>query len=238
MARRACASFCGQSRCTTSPDFRRPSRWPMPFFPDSDFRGAVLRTIETDDPDALGEALRAIEPAPTVERARNIQDGRQAARPASFRPERTAPRRACADRRDRAARRRTARRDQRQCGRMHAVPVLRIGLSHRRAARRSRTSCAQICRRRLRAVRIVPEHMPGKGDHAEAADRFPRRQGTARGSSRKKSRRFASAATSRSASRARSTRSRRSSRAGTGCIPRATSGWTRSGCAPTAASSR
>jgi len=41
-------------------------------------------------------------------------------------------------------------------------------------------------------------------------------------SSRKKSRLSASAATSRSASKVRSTRSRRISRADTGCIPRAT----------------
>ena len=59
----------------------------------------------------------------------------------------------------------------------------------------------------------------------------------ARGSSRRKSRRFASAATSRSASKARSTRLPPNSRAGTGCIPAATNAPTRSGCARTAASS-
>ena len=68
MAQRACAFCCAQSRCTTSPDFRRPLRWPTPFFPGLDFRDRRVATIETDDPDALGATLRGIEPGAAVER--------------------------------------------------------------------------------------------------------------------------------------------------------------------------
>ena len=67
--------------------------------------------------------------------SRNFQNRRQAARSASLRADRAASRRAGADRRDRVARRRADRRDQRQCRRMHAVPILRIGMPDRRAAR-------------------------------------------------------------------------------------------------------
>ena len=38
----------------------------MPFFPGLGFSGRRVATIETDDPDSLGEALRGIEPAATV----------------------------------------------------------------------------------------------------------------------------------------------------------------------------
>ena len=39
----------------------------MPFFPGLGFSGRRVSTIETDDPDTLGEALRGIEPAPAVQ---------------------------------------------------------------------------------------------------------------------------------------------------------------------------
>ena len=138
------------------------------------FDGRRVATIETDDPDALGAAAAGDRNPCGRRDARNLQDGRQAARSASICLERIASPRADAGRRDRPAAGRARRRDQRQHGRMHAVPVLCLGLPDRRASRRSRAARPQIRRRRLRAMRPVPEHLPGKGHHAQAADRFPR----------------------------------------------------------------
>jgi hypothetical protein len=109
------------------------------------FSGRRVATIETDDPDSLGEALRGIKPAATVKPPATFRTVGKAARPASFRLERTAPPGTSTDRCDFAARGRASWHDQRQSGRMHAVPVLRIGVSHGRASRRSRTSGAQVC---------------------------------------------------------------------------------------------
>ena len=60
--------------------------------------------------------------------------------------------------------------------RLHAVPVLRVGLSDRRVARRPRTPDAALCRRCLRAVRIVRGNLPRERHHAKTAARFRRRQ--------------------------------------------------------------
>ena len=83
--------------------------------------------------------------------------------------------------------------------------------------RRSRAADAALRRGRLRAVRAVQGDLPGEGDHAAAAARFPRRHRDARACSRRRSRSTASAAASRSASRARSSASPPSSKASTGC---------------------
>ena len=132
-------------------------------------------TIETDDPDALGDALRAIGSADA------------APRPASFLPlgpkrdvhaaraARAAARRAGAGRRRRAARGRAVRRGRDQCRGLHALSRLRVGLPDRRAQRRSRAADAALRRGRLRAMRAVQGDLPGEGDHAATAARFPRR---------------------------------------------------------------
>ena len=98
------------------------------------FAGARVSTIDTDDPDALGESLRAIAP----------MDG--AAKPATFCRRRTQTRRdaACSaraacggartGRHHRAAAGRAVRHHRGQCRRLHALPVLRVGLPDRRAS--------------------------------------------------------------------------------------------------------
>jgi len=97
------------------------------------FSGPRVATIETDDPDALGDQLRAIESLSTVNPPRNVQDGRQPARSTEIRLGRIAPPRPGSCRCGCAARRRTARCNQRQCGWLHAVPLLCLGLPDWRA---------------------------------------------------------------------------------------------------------
>ena len=70
---------------------------------------------------------------------------------------------------------RAVRRGRDQCRGLHALPRLRGGLPDRRARRRSRAADAALCRGRLRAMRAVQGDLPGEGDHAAAAARFPRR---------------------------------------------------------------
>ena len=123
-----------------------------------------LATIETDDPDALGAALLAIEPH------------RQSPRPASFVPvggkrevlmlalrelHRAAPTPAdvIALPQGRAVRRRRTRRRG-----LHALPRLRRRLSDRRARRRSRAAAPAILGRCLRAMRTMQGDLPGEGD--------------------------------------------------------------------------
>jgi ferredoxin len=134
-------------------------------------------TIETDDPDVLIAALRAIPLMPT------------APRPASFRAvgrkndvlrfalaelHRAAP---CVRRYHRIARRSAVWSGGDRGRRLHIMSVLRVGLSHGRIARRSGAAVVAVRRRRLRAVWAMPGHMPGEGDYAQAPDRFPRGQG-------------------------------------------------------------
>ena len=88
---------------------------------------------------------------------------------------RTARGRAGAGRYRGAAARRAVRHRRGQCRRLHAVPVLRVGLPDRRAVGRSRKADAALRRGRLRAMRAVPGDLPGESDQPEAADRFPRR---------------------------------------------------------------
>ena len=71
---RACVSSPAPSRVTTSPASTRRSRWPQPILAGLGFAGSRVATIETDDPDALGERVARDRP----------MDG--AARPASFAP--------------------------------------------------------------------------------------------------------------------------------------------------------
>ncbi len=59
-------------------------------------------------------------------------------------------------------------------GRLHVVPVLRLGLPDRRAARRSRAPVLKFVEDACVQCGLCQEHLPGKGDHAHAADRFPR----------------------------------------------------------------
>ena len=139
------------------------------------FAGARVATIETDDPDALGETLRAIE----------TMDG--AAKPATFAAvgkkrevvrlalARIARRGAGAGRRHRAAGRRAVRHRRCQGRRLHALSLLRLGLPDRRAVGRSGKADAALRRGRLRAMRAVQGDLPGESDQPHAADRFPRR---------------------------------------------------------------
>ena len=139
------------------------------------FNGTRVATIETDDPDALGDTLRAIAP----------MDG--TARPATF----------SATGRKREVMRLALRE-------LHAaalapvdiIPlpegapfgtvevkiegctlclVVRIGVSDRRTFGRSRATDAAFCRRCLRAMRAVQGNLSGEGDQPDAADRFPGR---------------------------------------------------------------
>ena len=127
-----------------------------------------VATIETDDPDALGEALRAmapLEPAPT---ARKLHAGRRQARRAAARASRAASRVARANRHRAVAGGRAVRHRRAQRRRLHAVSRLRLGLSDRCAHGGHRAADAALHRGRLRAVRAVPGDMPGEGHHAAA----------------------------------------------------------------------
>ena len=151
------------------------ARWRSPSrsSPASASAAGAPRLIETDDPDALGETLRAIEP-PT------------GARPASFLPaggKRDVLRLAlrelhlAARSRSTSCRCRRARRSARSRSMSRAArsasPAFR--LPDRRARRRSRAADAALRRGRLRAMRPVPGDLPREGDHARPAARLPRR---------------------------------------------------------------
>ncbi len=134
-----------------------------------------VATIETDDPDALGEALRTIDlAAPAPRPASFLPDGgkRDVMRLALRELQRAAP---APGRRHRIAGRRAVRRDRTRRRGLHALPRLRIGLPDRRAARRSRAADAALCRGCVRAVRTVQGDLPGESHHAQAATRLPRR---------------------------------------------------------------
>ena len=64
MARARCGSCCAPGRATTSPGLRKTIALAEPILAGLGFGGGRVATIETDDPDALGEALRAIAPQP------------------------------------------------------------------------------------------------------------------------------------------------------------------------------
>ena len=101
------------------------------------FSGRRVATIETDDPDVLGKELRAIEPAPAAERPATFKTTgkrRDLLRFALHELHGVAP--APTDV-IALSRRRAAWCSHRQYGRMHLVPVLRVGLSHRCPSRRS-----------------------------------------------------------------------------------------------------
>ncbi len=137
------------------------------------FGGARVASIETDDPDALGSALRAIFADGRRGQARHLLRRRRQARRGAACAARAACGGAGAGRYRRTAGRRAVRHRRGQCRGLHALSVLRLGLPDRRAVGRSRTADAALRRRRLRAVRAVQGDLSGKSDRAEAADRFP-----------------------------------------------------------------
>jgi hypothetical protein len=95
--------------------------------------GERLATIETDDPFALGEALRAIEPGEPVSRPATFQPvggKRDVLRFALQELHRVAP---AARRHHRAAHRGALRRRRDQCRGLHALPVLCLRVPDRRA---------------------------------------------------------------------------------------------------------
>ena len=107
----------------------------MPFFPDWDFRDRRVATIETDDPDALGDdACAAIEPGAAVERPstfKTVGKRRDLLRFALTELHRVAPAPADVIALPEGAPLGAITVD---VERMHAVPVLRLGLPDRRAA--------------------------------------------------------------------------------------------------------
>jgi len=126
-------------------------------FPGWDFRGAVFSTIETDDPDALGEALRGdrtrADRAATAQTFRTVGKRPRSAFVFALSETATASRPAPTDviapARGRTARRKSAS----MWTDARLVPVLRIGVSHRRACSTIPNGPSlKICRRRLRAV--------------------------------------------------------------------------------------
>ena len=155
----------------------RPSRWPSRSSPASALAGARVATIETDDPDALGERL-----------ARDRADGRRGASPRRFAAvggKRDVVRLALRELHARGA---GAGRRRARCP--QGAPfgtvevnvegctlclVLRLGLPDRRAVGRSGAADAALRRGRLRAMRAVQGDLPGEGHHAQAAARLPRR---------------------------------------------------------------
>ena len=163
------------------------------------FGSGRVGTIETDDPDALGDALRAIEP------------GQPASQPATFQPvgaKRDVLRLALRELHRVApapvdvvplADRRAVRRDRGQRRGLHALPRLRVGLPDRRAGRRSGAADAALRRGRLRAVRPVQGDLSGEGDHASSRSSTSAPPPRPRACSRRRSRSAASAAASRSA---------------------------------------
>ena len=104
--RRRCVCCSRQSRATTSPGCVGRWRSPSRSSPGSASAAGGVATIETDDPDALGDALRATRrrDRPRTHPASFAAVGEQARRPAAG-AARTASRRTGAGRRHRAARR-------------------------------------------------------------------------------------------------------------------------------------
>ena len=189
------------------------------------FSGRRVSTIETDDPDTLGEALHGIEPAPTVQRPatfRTVGKRRDLLRFALSELHRVAPAPTDVIALPEGAPLGAISVDVDGCTLcLSCVSACPTGALRddpdRPALKFVEDACVQcgLCKSTCpeKVITLTPQI------DFRAATATP-------GSSRKKNRRSASAATSRSASRARSTGSRPSSRAGTGCIPRATSGWT------------
>ena len=170
-----------------------------PILPASASAAAASRRSRPTIPMRWATALRAIAPAPPAPRPASflpVGDKRDVLRFALRELHRAAP--APVDV-DRAAGRRAVRHGRDQRRGLHAVPLLRVGLPDRRAARRSRAADAALRRGRLRAVRPVPGDLSREGDHAQAAARLPRRHRAARACSSRRSRSTASAAASRSA---------------------------------------
>ena len=131
-------------------------------------------TIETDDPDALADALRAVGSADAAPRpASFLPPGRSETCSGSRCESCSALRRPGRCRR--TARGRTLRRGRDQCRGVHALSRLRGGLPYRRAQRQSRATDAAFCRGRMRAMWAVQGNVPGEGDHAATAARFSRR---------------------------------------------------------------
>ncbi len=163
------------------------------------FGAGRVALIETDDPDALGEALRAI----------GQQDG--APRPASFLPT--------------GGKRDVMRLALRELQRASPAPVdvvplpagapfgkIELNVEGCTLCLACVSACptgalgddpgeadAALLRGRLRAMRAVQGDLSREGDHAHAAARLPRRDRVRRACSSRRSRSAASAATSRSA---------------------------------------
>ena len=196
---RACAFCCARSRATTSTGLRKTIALAEPILAGLGF-GARPRRHDRDR--RSGRARRSVARHRAARRPRRARRAsRRSAASATCCGSRCAncTRRAGAGRRGRAARRRAVRHDRGQCRRLHALPLLRVGLPDRRAVGRSRAADAALRRGCLRAMRAVQGDLPGEGHHADAAARLPRRDRVGARASRRKSRSTASAAASRSA---------------------------------------
>ena len=168
------------------------------------FGAGRVALIETDDPDALGEALRAIALAGRRAAAGELPADRRQARRDAARAARVAARGAGAGRRRAAAGGRAVRQGRAQCRGLHALPRLR-----RRPARPARS--ATIPRSRRCASPRTPACNAGCARRpARRRSSRSRRSSTSappprrRACSSRRSRSAASAATSRSAPGARS----------------------------------
>ena len=170
----ACASCCAPSRATTSTGLRKTIALAEPILAGLGFGGGRVATIETDDPDALGEALRAIAPLAA------------APRPASFAPV--------------GGKRDVMRLALRELQRAAPAPVDVVALPAGApfgaveinvegctlclacvsacptgALGRHRAADAALRRGRLRAMRAVQGDLSGEGHHPAPAARLPRR---------------------------------------------------------------
>ena len=225
-----------QSRVTTSRGLMRTMAVADPILTGLGFGADRIATIETDDPDDLLDALRAIPPLPS------------APQPASFRP--------VGKKRD------VLRLALGELHRSAPAPVDVIALPEGAPFGTVEIdaegctlclSCVSACP--TSALRDDPERpvlrfvedacvqcglcratCPGARHHVGAAYQFQHLQGPLPASSRKKSRSAASAAASHSASRAASSAWWPSSKASTGCTRARRTGSTSSRCAKTAAS--
>ena len=99
------------------------------------FGAGRVATIETDDPDALGDSAARHRAGRACAAPGELHAARRQARCAAARAARIAARRAGAGRCRAAAGRRAVRRGRAQRRGLHALPRLRIGLPDRRAAR-------------------------------------------------------------------------------------------------------
>ena len=175
-APRRCVCCCGANRSTTSPALHRNARAAPSRSSPARLRCGPRRA----DRDRRSRRARRSAARDRARRRRaapgELPADRRQARRAAARLARAARRRAGAGRRRRAAgaARRSARSRSMSKAARSVSPASRPARPAR-SRRRSRPADAALRRGRLRAMRAVQGDLPGEGDHAGAAARFPRR---------------------------------------------------------------